>query len=96
MPTPSVSPRRLEAHAVVTTASDVRGTLTVDILGRELGWTLDDPDRNVTRGCAAVVNETSVLFVQETGEPSWWPLERLFAEGRALRHHARRSRPQPP
>jgi cobalt-precorrin 5A hydrolase len=58
---------------VITTASDALGTLTVDILGRELGWTLDDMDRNVTRGCAAVVNAAPVLFVQETGEPGWWP-----------------------
>lgn len=63
----------LGATPVVTTASDVRGTLTVDILGRELGWTLEDMDRNVTRGCAAVVNGARVLFVQEAGEPSWWP-----------------------
>ncbi len=71
----------LGAQAVVTTASDVAGTLTVDILGRELGWTLDDPDRNVTRGCAAVVNETRVLFVQETGEPTWWPLDKPLPAG---------------
>lgn len=63
----------LRATPVVTTASDVIGTLTVDILGRDLGWTLDDMDRNVTRACAAVVNAAPVLFVQETGEPSWWP-----------------------
>ena len=63
----------LGATAVITTASDVRGTLTVDILGRDLGWQLDDPDRNVTRGCAAVVNAAPVAFVQETGEPTWWP-----------------------
>jgi cobalt-precorrin 5A hydrolase len=62
----------LGATAVITTASDVRGTLTVDILGRELGWTLDDPDRNVTRGCAAVVNEAPVAFVHECGEPDFW------------------------
>ena len=43
----------LGATSVVTTASDAIGTLTVDILGRELGWELDDPDRHVTRGCAA-------------------------------------------
>jgi cobalt-precorrin 5A hydrolase len=63
----------LGAQAVVTTASDALGTLTVDILGRELGWTLDDPDRNVTRGCAAVVNSEPVVFVQEAGEPNFWP-----------------------
>jgi cobalt-precorrin 5A hydrolase len=72
---------RLGAQAVITTASDALGTLTVDILGRELGWTLDDPDRNVTRGCAAVVNAAPVLFVQETGEPSFWPLTRPLPEG---------------
>jgi cobalt-precorrin 5A hydrolase len=71
----------LGAQPVVTTASDAIGTLTVDILGRELGWTLDDMDRNVTRGCAAVVNATKVAFVQETGEPTFWPLERTLPEG---------------
>ncbi|MGH7417638.1 MAG: cobalt-precorrin 5A hydrolase [Candidatus Rokuibacteriota bacterium] len=71
----------LEAQAVITTASDVRGTLTVDILGRELGWTLDDPDRNVTRGCAAVVNAAPVAFVQECGEPGFWPEDQPLPEG---------------
>jgi len=71
----------LDAQPVITTASDVRGTLTVDILGRELGWTLDDPDRNVTRGCAAVVNAAPVAFVQETGEPDWWPADKALPPG---------------
>jgi cobalt-precorrin 5A hydrolase len=71
----------LGAASVVTTASDAIGTLTVDILGRDLGWVLDDLDRNVTRACAAVVNATPVLFVQETGEPSWWPHDRALPEG---------------
>src|SRR6478736_2507749 len=71
----------LGAASVVTTASDAIGTLTVDILARDLGWSLDDPDRNVTRACAAVVNETRVLFVQETGELEWWPLEKKLPKG---------------
>ncbi len=71
----------LGAQPVITTASDVRGTLTVDILGRNLGWQLDDPDRNVTRGCAAVVNAAPVAFVQESGEPDWWPLDKPLPEG---------------
>jgi cobalt-precorrin 5A hydrolase len=71
----------LGATPVVTTASDALGTLTVDILGRDLGWVLDDMDRNVTRGCAAVVNAAPVLFVQETGEPAWWPADRPLPEG---------------
>jgi len=71
----------LGAQSVVTTASDAIGTLTVDILGRDFGWTLDDPNRNVTRGCAAVVNAAPVLFVQETGEPNWWPLDKPLPPG---------------
>jgi cobalt-precorrin 5A hydrolase len=71
----------LANQPVITTASDAIGTLTVDILGRELGWTLDDPDRNVTRGCAAVVNAAPVLFVQESGEPHFWPLDKPLPEG---------------
>jgi len=71
----------LNALPIITTASDVRGTLTVDILGRELGWTLDDPDRNVTRGCAAVVNQQPVLIVQEAGEPNFWPLDQPLPPG---------------
>ncbi len=71
----------LGAQSVVTTASDALGTLTVDILGRDLGWTLDDADRNVTRGCAAVVNAAKVLFVQEAGEPHWWPLDKPLPPG---------------
>lgn len=71
----------LGSTAVITTASDVSGTLTVDILGRELGWKLDDMDRNVTRGCAAVVNELKTLFVQECGEPHWWPLHKHLPKG---------------
>jgi cobalt-precorrin 5A hydrolase len=76
----------LGSRAVITTASDVRGTLTVDILGRQLGWSLDDPDRNVTRGCAAVVNAAPVAFVQETGEPTWWPEEAPLPEGVRYAH----------
>ncbi len=71
----------LNAQAVITTASDSIGTLTVDILGRDLGWTLDHPNRNVTRGCAAVVNASPVMFVQETGEPDWWPLAKALPPG---------------
>jgi len=71
----------LGAQAVITTASDVRGTLTVDILGRDLGWQLDDVDRNVTRGCTAVVNAAPVAFVQEAGEPHWWPEDKPLPEG---------------
>jgi len=72
--------KKIGARAIVTTASDVRNTLTVDILGRELGWCLDDDDHNITKGCAAVVNDEPVAFIQETGEPEFWPLSRTLPQ----------------
>lgn len=62
----------LGARAVFTTASDALETLAADIVGRELGWRLDAPKDNVTRACAAVVNDEPVAFVQEAGNPGWW------------------------
>ncbi|WP_242339021.1 MULTISPECIES: cobalt-precorrin 5A hydrolase [Anaeromyxobacter] len=61
------------AAPVVTTASDARGTLRVDLLGRELGWTLEDPRGNATRAAAALVNGAPVLVVDEAGGGAWWP-----------------------
>ena len=65
---------RLGAQAVITTASDVGKTIPVDILGRELGWTVE-LEQNITKASAAVVNEESIAFVQETGEKNWWRRE---------------------
>ena len=61
------------ATPVVTTASDAQGTLRVDLLGRELGWTLEDPRGNATRAAAAVVNGEPVLVADEAGGGAWWP-----------------------
>lgn len=65
--------RILGATPVVTTASDVLGTLRVDLLGRELGWRMEDPHGNATRASAAVVNGAPVLLVQEAGDAHSWP-----------------------
>ncbi|MEJ7136976.1 cobalamin biosynthesis central domain-containing protein [Amphibiibacter pelophylacis] len=62
----------LGATAVLTTASDVGQTLPVDILGRELGWTVEAPKINITRVSAHVVNGEPVAVVQETGRRDWW------------------------
>lgn len=59
------------ATPVITTASDVGKTIPVDIMGRELGWTLEG-EANVTRVSAAVVNEEPIAFIQDTGEKTWW------------------------
>jgi cobalt-precorrin 5A hydrolase len=71
----------LSCQPVITTASDVQGTLTVDILGRELGWILEDQEHNVTSSCAAVVNERPVLIIQECGQPDFWPLHKAWPPG---------------
>ena len=62
----------LGATAVLTTASDVGKTIPVDILGRELGWTVEAPKLNITRVSAHVVNGEPIAVVQEAGSPDWW------------------------
>lgn len=69
----------LGATPVLTTASDVQQTLAVDLLGRELGWTLDASHETLVRASAAVVNDEPVALVQEAGRVDWW---RTHANGR--------------
>ena len=61
------------ATAVLTTASDARGTLAVDLLGRELGWSLEASHDELVRASAAMVNDEAVALVQEAGRRDWWP-----------------------
>lgn len=62
----------LGATAVLTTASDARQTLSVDLLGRELGWTIEATHAEIVRVSAAVVNDEPVALVQEDGSGDWW------------------------
>jgi cobalt-precorrin 5A hydrolase len=62
----------LGAQAVLTTASDARQTLAVDLLGRELGWTFEASHDEIVRTSAAVVNDEPVALVQEAGSADWW------------------------
>jgi len=76
--------RALGALPVLTTASDARETLAVDLLGRELGWTFTASKQVIVRASAAVVNDEQVALVQEAGSRDWWA------------HHANgRSKPLP-
>lgn len=80
---------RLGATAVLTTASDARQTLAVDLLGREFGWQLQpsgdaraDHD-TLVRVAAAMVNDEVVALVHEAARPGqtdWW---RGHANGRS-------------
>jgi cobalt-precorrin 5A hydrolase len=63
----------LEAQPVITTAADVNETIAVDLVGRELGWTIEN-FQNVTKVSAMMVNEESIGIYQDAGEKKeWWP-----------------------
>jgi len=63
----------LDGQAVVTTASDKAQTLSVDMMGAHLGWTLDPSyERSITSVSAAIVNAKPVVICQLSGERSWW------------------------
>ena len=62
----------LGAQAVLTTASDSRETIAVDLLGRELGWTMEATHDELVHASAAVVNDEPVALVQEAGSSDWW------------------------
>jgi len=62
----------LGAQAVLTTASDARETIGVDILGRELGWKYQATHDEIVRCSAAMVNDEPVALVQEAGSTDWW------------------------
>ena len=64
--------RTLGAIPVLTTASDSRQTLAVDLLGRELGWVVEATHDTLIYVSAAVVNDEPVALVQEAGRSDWW------------------------
>ncbi|MCS7463719.1 cobalamin biosynthesis protein [Paenibacillus doosanensis] len=59
------------ARPIITTASDVQGTIAVDLFGRRFGWEWESADK-LTPVSASVVNEERVAVVQESGESGWW------------------------
>ena len=62
----------LGATPVLTTASDARATIAVDLLGRELGWTFEASHDEIVRCSAAMVNDEPVALIQEAGSRDWW------------------------
>ena len=56
---------------VITTAADVNKTISVDLVGKEFGWTIDD-DSTVTKISAMMVNEEKIGIFQDAGEKRWW------------------------
>lgn len=58
-------------QAVITTAAETHGTLAVDLLGKEWGWTIVNPER-VSAVSALVINGEPVGIYQDAGERGWW------------------------
>lgn len=66
--------KAIKAQAVITTASDSSKTLSVDMMGQPLGWTLaPESEGDITCVSSAVVNSKKVLIWQQSGEKNWWP-----------------------
>jgi precorrin-4 C11-methyltransferase len=65
----------LGATPVITTASDVIGGLSLDLLEDEFGWTAEPRERLKDAGLA-LVNGEPVAIVQEIGQPGAWLDER--------------------
>jgi cobalamin biosynthesis protein CbiG len=57
------------AQPIVTTASDSRGLLAVDLLGAEEGWRIEASPEALRRAAAAVINNEPVGFYQDAGAP---------------------------
>lgn len=69
----------LGAAPIITSASHASGTLAVDLLGQQFGWTIETwagaEAQSVTRASAALVNLRPVGVYQEAGETDWWDSE---------------------
>ena len=62
---------KLNAIPVITTAADVNKTIAVDLLGRDLGWKIDD-DSTVTKISACMINEEKIGVYQDAGKINWF------------------------
>ncbi|SMO90454.1 cobalt-precorrin 5A hydrolase [Melghirimyces algeriensis] len=69
----------LGARPVITTASEVRQTIPVDLFGKRFGWVWDSPE-NLVSVSASVVNEEKIAIIQESGEKDWWEYDRPMPE----------------
>ena len=63
--------KQLGAIPVITTAADVNKTIAVDLVGKDLGWKIDD-DSNVTKISAFMVNAEKIGVYQNCGVKNWW------------------------
>ena len=62
---------KFNAIPVITTAADVNKTISVDLLGREFNWKIED-DSTVTQVSAHMINEERIGVYQEAGIKNWY------------------------
>lgn len=62
--------KKLDSTPVITTAADVNKTISVDLVGSEFGWQIDD-DSPVTSVSAAMVNGEKIGVFQDAGQRAW-------------------------
>lgn len=60
----------INAHPVITTASDINKTISADMLGSDFGWILEE-NEYINAVSSALVNGESVGIFQEAGERNW-------------------------
>ena len=65
---------KLNSRAVITTAADVNKTISVDLVGKEFGWSIED-DSTVTATSAHMVNAEKIAVFQNAGQKNWWSKE---------------------
>ncbi|MGD8637474.1 MAG: cobalamin biosynthesis protein [Nitrosopumilaceae archaeon] len=63
--------KKLNSQPVITTAADVNKTIAVDLLGRDLGWKIQD-DSTVTKISAYMINEEKIGVFQDAGKTNWY------------------------
>ncbi|MGH1520932.1 MAG: cobalt-precorrin 5A hydrolase [Nitrosopumilus sp.] len=63
--------KELHSTPVITTAADVNKTISVDLVGKEFDWEIDE-DSTVTKISADMVNGEPIGVFQETGEKKWY------------------------
>jgi cobalt-precorrin 5A hydrolase len=56
---------------VITTAADVNETISVDLIGRQFRWEIEN-EENITKVSALMVNEEKIALYQDTGQKDWW------------------------
>ena len=67
----------VKATPVITTASDVSQSVSVDMLGAPFGWVLDPLcESAITTVSAAVVNSEPVIIAQDAGDKIWWKYDK--------------------